>query len=107
MVGDASVGTDTILNIDRFFGTAFDDTFTADGSWLGSQFTSFPNGALGTFNEFRGGGGNDTISGNGHTRVSYDDATAGVTVTINDSGGGTAFATAGGDAAGIGTAIQR
>jgi Ca2+-binding RTX toxin-like protein len=36
-------------------------------------------------------GGNDTITGNGNTRVSYDNATAGVTVTLGAGGSGTAI----------------
>ena len=44
--------------------------------------TSTNAGSLGTFNEFTGGGGNDTIVGNGATRLSYNNATAGVTVDI-------------------------
>ena len=35
-------------------------------------------------------GGNDTVTGNGNTRVSYDNATAGVTVTLGAGGSGTA-----------------
>jgi Ca2+-binding RTX toxin-like protein len=35
-------------------------------------------------------GGNDIITGNGNTRVSYDNATAGVTVTLGLNGSGTA-----------------
>ena len=37
-------------------------------------------GSLGTFNNFDGAGGNDTITGNGNTRIQYSNATAGVTV---------------------------
>jgi len=35
-------------------------------------------------------GGNDTVTGNGNTRVSYDNATAGVMVTLGVNGSGTA-----------------
>src|SRR5437016_4618913 len=44
-------------------------------------------------------GGNDSITGNGHTRVSYLNATAGVTVDI---AAGTGQGTAPGDLAGVG-----
>ena len=46
------------------------------------------------FNEFEGGGGNDTITGNGNTRVAFYNATAGVTVTLGASGSGISFGTA-------------
>jgi Ca2+-binding RTX toxin-like protein len=48
------------------------------------------NASGAAFNEFEGMGGNDTITGNGNTRVSYDNATAGVTVTLGANGSGTA-----------------
>ena len=41
-------------------------------------------------NEFEGLGGDDFITGNGNTRVSYVDATSGVTVTFTAFGVGTA-----------------
>ena len=44
----------------------------------------------GTFNGFEGLGGNDIITGNGDTRVSYLSATSGVTVTLGPNGSGTA-----------------
>src|SRR5260370_32717777 len=46
------------------------------------------NGAA--FNEVEGGGGNDTITGNGNTRVAYYHATGGVVVTLGANGSGTA-----------------
>src|SRR5262249_23233062 len=39
-------------------------------------------GNNGTFNQFEGLGGNDTITGNGNTRVIYSSATAAVTVDM-------------------------
>ena len=71
ITGDTSVGTDTIYNLDEFIGTSFADTYTADANYLGAN---------GKFNSFRGLGGNDNITGNGFTRVSYQDATSAVTV---------------------------
>lgn len=73
ITGDASVGTDTVSNIERYIGSEFDDVFTADEDFLsrGSQF-----------NEFEGGAGNDTITGNGVTRIGYLTAQSGVTVDI-------------------------
>ncbi len=47
-------------------------------------------------------GGSDSIIGNGNTRISYLNATAGVTVTFSASGSGTAQGTAPGDIANVG-----
>src|SRR5262249_28999020 len=88
--GDASVGTDTLVSIEGVRGTNFADHFTAT--------TSF-NGSSGTFTDFEGMGGNDTINGNGNTRVSFSQALSGVTVNLL---AGTAQSTAAGDAAGVG-----
>ena len=74
VTGDVSVGTDTIYNLDEFIGTSFADIYTADSNYAGGK---------GEFNSFRGLGGNDTITGNGTTRVSYVDATSAVTVDLN------------------------
>jgi VCBS repeat-containing protein len=95
VVGDASIGTDTLRGIEAVRGTNFADVYDATG--FGT--TSTNAGSLGTFNEFEGMGGNDLITGNGNTRVSYLSANAGVTV---DLAAGTAFGTASGDLAGIG-----
>jgi Ca2+-binding RTX toxin-like protein len=90
-LGGSSVGTDTLINIERVRGTDFDDVFTADADF---------NGPYGNLNCFEGNGGNDTINGNGHTQLRYA-ATAVAAITV-DLQTGHAFATAGGDAAGIG-----
>lgn len=73
VVGNGSVGTDTVVGIERIVGTDFDDVFIVDGPVV-SDFTDYV--------EFEGGGGNDTITGNGETRVSYRSAAAGVTVDL-------------------------
>ena len=39
-------------------------------------------GLQGSFNEFEGNGGVDTITGNGNTRISYQSATGGVSVNL-------------------------
>ena len=44
----------------------------------------------GNFNQFEGLGGDDTITGNGNTRVLYNNSTAGVTITIGAGGAGSA-----------------
>ena len=74
VTGDVSVGTDTLIGIDRVFGSGFDDTFTVDSTFSGN---------FGTFNEIEGGGGDDLIAGNGNTRVGYLHADAGVFVDLD------------------------
>ncbi len=71
--GDPGIGTDTLTGIVSVRGTDFHDFYDAFG------FNSSVTG-LGTFNEFEGGGGNDFVSGNGNTRISFLNAAAGVTV---------------------------
>jgi Ca2+-binding RTX toxin-like protein len=57
-------------------------------------------GNNGTFNEIQGGGGNDTITGNGNTRIAFYDALNSVTVNLST---GTSQGTAAGDLASVGT----
>jgi hypothetical protein len=106
VTGGASVGVDTLRSVEAIRGTAFDDSFDASGfnalSTNGGGLGYTIAGGLGVqgdFNEFEGGGGNDTVTGNGSTRISYQNALAAVTVNLTTH---TAFSTAGGDAAGIG-----
>jgi Ca2+-binding RTX toxin-like protein len=92
VTGDARVGTDTLRSVEGIRGTAFADTydatgFTASSTNAGSAGVNLAGQA---FNEFEGLGGDDTITGNGNTRVSYINATAGVTVTLGAGGSGTA-----------------
>jgi Ca2+-binding RTX toxin-like protein len=75
VVGDAQIGTDTITGITSVRGTSFVDVYDAVG------FNSSVTG-LGTFNEFDGGGGNDIVTGNGNTRITYINATSGVSVDL-------------------------
>ena len=81
VIGDAGIGTDTLIDIVSVVGTFFNDFYNATG--YNSAVST-----LGTFNEFEGGFGDDTIIGNGNTRVAYLGAGSGVTV---DLGAGTAF----------------
>ena len=80
--GDAaalfSYGTDTLRSIEAIRGTNADDIYNATG--FGASSTNA--GSNGNFNEFEGGGGNDTITGNGSTRISYQNASVGVTVDL-------------------------
>lgn len=86
VVGDTSVGTDTLIRIDAVRGTAFDDTYTAYSNWLGGQFAGYRGETVGQQNEFRPGLGDDIITGNGFTRLNYkSDATSGLTVVFNSA----------------------
>ena len=82
----AAIGTDTLIHVDRIIGSDFDDQFVITGTWMGGQFDAYQGSSVGQFNIIQGGAGDDTITGNGSTRVSYADATGGVTVTLTDSG---------------------
>lgn len=94
--GDASVGTDTYVGVNSATGSNFNDTYNAAG------FTGITSaGSFGTFNLFEGLGGNDTITGNGSTRIAYSQAAAGVTVDLSGATG-TAHGTAAGDVANVG-----
>ena len=64
----AGVGTDTLVNIEAVRGTNFADTYNATG-FVG-------------FNQFEGALGNDTITGNGSTRIMYHHAAGGVSVDL-------------------------
>ena len=91
VIGTVVDSTDTLRSIEFVTGTDFADIFNAGATTnnslgfnsnstnAGSAVTSDVNG---TFNEFEGRGGNDTIIGNGNTRISYLHATAGVIVDI-------------------------
>ena len=82
VVGDASVGTDTLTSIEQVFGTRFADTYTA--------FANFNDGSFGSFNAFEGGAGDDQITGNGNTRVGYRTALSGVLVDLDFNNDGIA-----------------
>ncbi|MFZ2156916.1 MAG: cadherin-like domain-containing protein, partial [Bradyrhizobium sp.] len=89
VVGDASIGTDTLRHVEAVRGTNFADTYNAIGFSGGSTNA----GSLGTFNNFDGADGNDSIYGNGNTRIQYSNATAAVLVDLADTcAGGTGVA---------------
>ena len=74
-VGDASVGTDTLQNINFIQGSGFNDTITGSNAQI--------------FEQIEGGAGNDTLNGGAisssvnFNRVSYQNTTgAGVTVDL-------------------------
>src|SRR6185436_4931083 len=76
VMGDASVGADTLVSVEQIRGTAFNDVYVATGYTGVSPIGSTPA----NYNEFEGMAGNDIITGNGGTQLSYLNATAGVTV---------------------------
>ena len=89
VTGDASVGTDTLRGVEGVRGTQFNDTYNAVGFYGGSANA----GSLGAFNNFDGQDGNDSIIGNGNTRIQYSQATAAVFVDLGSTwAGGTGFA---------------
>src|SRR5258707_14626975 len=91
VTGDATVGTDTLRHVEAARGTNFDDVFDATGF----SDTSTNAGSSGTFNDFAGGGGNDTIIRNGNTRLNYQKAAANVAGERQASAPGTTSAAPG------------
>jgi Ca2+-binding RTX toxin-like protein len=79
VTGDATVGTDTLRQVEAVRGTNLADLY--DASNFGAANTA-NIGSLGTFNDFQGGDGNDTVIGNGNTRVNFSSALAGLTVNL-------------------------
>jgi VCBS repeat-containing protein len=107
VLGGVNTGTDTLRSVEGITGTEFNDSYDAStftASNAGSPSVNSGNGATGgvasNFNEFEGRGGDDTITGNGNTRVAYYNATASVTVMLTGpssgtgSGAGTSIGTA-------------
>src|SRR5215510_7869516 len=72
-VTGAGIGTDTLTGIEQIRGSSFGDVYIATGF---KASVSPQPGTSPLFNEFEGMGGNDTITGNGFTRVSYLNAAA-------------------------------
>ncbi len=105
VAGDVRIGTDTLRSVEAVRGTDFADTFDATGFTATSTNAGSAgvNASGAAFNEFEGLGGDDTITGNGNTRISYQNALAGVTVAMTSVGAGTAHGTDPGDIAGVGT----
>jgi Ca2+-binding RTX toxin-like protein len=101
VIGDAAIGMDTLRSVESIRGTNFDDTYVATNFGAAGFLNTSTNdvGDFGTFNEFEGMAGKDTITGNGNTRIAFYNALAGVTVDLN---AGTSHSTASNDAAGVG-----
>src|SRR5439155_1766672 len=85
VTGDATVGTDTLRNVEAVRGTNFHDVFDTTGYGLaGALNVSTTNG---NFNDIAGAGGDDTIIGNGNTRLNYSIALAAVSVDLETTAG--------------------
>ena len=99
--GTVAVGSDTdhLRSIEAIVGSAFNDIYVAANFGAAGFLNPLLNnvGDNGTFNEFEGREGNDTIAGNGNTRIAFYNATEGVKV---DLAAGTAI---GGPSVGIDT----
>jgi Ca2+-binding RTX toxin-like protein len=80
VTGGPTTGTDTLRSIEGIVGTEFNDVYDATGFGGGSLNA----GSSGTLNEFFGQGGNDTVIGNGNTRVSFSSSSDDVTVTLQE-----------------------
>ncbi len=85
----AIIGTDQLIGIESVFGTQFNDVFDATGYTIASQAAGDFASGNNPYQYIRGGGGNDTITGNGNTEIDYQDATSSVTVTLTAPGTGT------------------
>src|SRR4029453_4228464 len=79
IVSGAGVGTDLLIGVERIRGSSFADTYIATGFNAGASPAPRRTPLC---KEFGGMGGNDTIIGNGFTRISCHTAAAGVTVDI-------------------------
>lgn len=80
VVGDELfTGTDLLRGIESVRGTVSADRYDATGFGANSANA----GSNGFMNDFEGSAGNDTITGNGHTRLRYSGATAAVYVNLD------------------------
>jgi Ca2+-binding RTX toxin-like protein len=73
VTGGASVGTDTLRNIESITATDFADTLDARNYYS----------AYSTANDFMPGGGDDIIYGSGNTRVNYENALVAVKADVS------------------------
>lgn len=84
MALDGQGGTDTLKNIEQVYGSSFNDVLKGGGGEA-------------RFETFRGGGGDDTITGSGeiNTRADYTDSAGGVTITLTGAADGLGTVTGG------------
>ena len=85
VTGDVTIGTDTLRSIEAVQGTNAADSFVATDYGIVGALNVGNNGA---FNQFEGLAGDDTITGNGNTRLIYANATGGVNVDLQAGAAG-------------------
>ena len=90
-VTDGASDNDILTNIAWVHGSDYADAFTVGADYVSND---------GSKVEIEGMGGNDTITGNGNTRIGYLNAEASVTVDLQ---AGAAYGTDSGDIAHVGT----
>lgn len=105
VVGGIDTGTDTLRSVEAIWGTNFADTYNAAGFTgsaasqpsvnNGNSGNPAVNGGSSSFNEFEGGAGDDTVTGNNNTRVYFGHSTGGVVVTLDPGTNGTGTTGAG------------
>jgi Ca2+-binding RTX toxin-like protein len=79
VASDGFGGTDTLLNIEGVYGSAYNDTLTGGNASNGTSVTDYRN----KLEWFRGNGGNDVINGGqGYDRADYTSAKVAVTVNL-------------------------
>lgn len=76
VVGGTDIGTDSLSGIEGIIGSAFNDRYDATNFGFFATNTNAPDDGL--FNSMEGRGGNDTILGNGATRIVVQSSSAGV-----------------------------
>ena len=91
--GGSNIGNDVLDSIEEVRGSEQADLYNAAG-FSGSSVNA---GSSGTFNQFQGQGGADTIVGNNNTQLVYYAASSGITISMSGAGAGTATATYGSD----------
>jgi Ca2+-binding RTX toxin-like protein len=75
-VSDRWGNTDTLISIERVDGSDGDDVMSADSGFAGTY---------GAFSEFQGMAGDDAISGNGSTRISYFSSPDGIIANLSSA----------------------
>lgn len=81
--------TDSLQSIEFIRGSNLADTYNAVNFGVSGNANNSSEGN--NLNGFEGLGGNDTVTGNGNTRIEFTNATSGVTVTFNTATTGTAI----------------
>ena len=87
--GGTTQGSDTLRGVEAIEGTRYNDVFNAENfSKTSTNSGGDDAGFLGRVNSFIPLGGNDSVTGNGYTRLSYLSAKMGIYVNLDGSGTG-------------------